>query len=30
MVVTLEEIKKYVMMDRADEDELLIALSGTA
>ena len=30
MVVTLEEIKQYVRIDSADEDELLLALSGTA
>ena len=30
MVVTLEEIKQYVRIDSTDEDELLLALSGTA
>lgn len=30
MVVTLEEIKQYVRIDSADEDELLLALCGTA
>lgn len=30
MVVTLEEIKQYVRIDGADEDELLLALSGTS
>ncbi len=30
MVVTLEEIKQYVRIDSADEDELLLDLSGTA
>ena len=28
MVVTLEEIKQYVRIDSADEDELLLALPG--
>lgn len=30
MLVTLDEIKQYVRIDSADEDELLLALSGTS
>lgn len=30
MLVALDEIKQYVRIDSADEDELLLALSGTS